>query len=321
MLIIRQSILLSISMFILLFHVEKTLAANPLHVYEVLSHNTGTGASNVVNQFADVTLDPYNGFAVDSKGSILISDTLNFRILHFSKDALELQPITLNKDALFYPQNICLCDGDMLFVHNTGKQEIVAISSTGEVLSTFSPASVFEANKYKSVPIISLSCGKTMIKVVFGGYEGKGKPISPVYEDEYDQHFKLVNRRKFSDNAAYYKAVREADQVVDKRFTDAREYTYGYPVVQDWYGKFLPLLKYSREGKLLNTIDGPFLTKHTSYSIYDYYTGRDIMERGWGKLRGREFLIVNWYVTPSGTIYALLANNDSIKVLRIQEMK
>ncbi len=68
----------------------------------------------------------------------------------------------------------------------------------------------------------------------------------------------------------------------------------------------------SQAGALLHTLDGQWLSKKTKYKIHN---NPEI--KGRGRYRGNNLLIANWYVTPEGTIYTLLANNDYVKVLRI----
>jgi hypothetical protein len=299
-----------------LFYTGQSSASNSVTVREVLSIKTGNGPNNIGNQFVHIRLEPFNGFAVDSKVNILISDTMNHRIMRFSKEGKLLDRFTVDNTSPFLPESLCLIEDDVIYVHDTEKHEIIVFSSSGKVLRSYSPGSVFE-NEKKRVPVISLTCSKTTIKVVFG--VDKIKRISPVYLDEYDQQFKLIDRKLFDDQVDYYNGLEETNKVFEKHFEDSKGNMYGYPIVKDWYGKFLPLQKYSPTGVLLSTIDGKLLTKNTKYKVYDYYTTTQNID--WIDMKGRDCMIVNWYVTPSGIIYALIANTDYVKVLQIEENK
>lgn len=304
---------LYIMIVVVLFHPCIALANKPISVHEVLSINTGKKPDNIGNQFMWANLEPFNGFGVDSKGNILISDTKNHRIMRFSKEAKLPDLLTANDSSLFLPDSLCLTGDDSIYTHNPRKQEIIVFSPSGKTLRSYRPGSVLENNK-KRVPIISLTCGKATIKIAFGIQEPK--TIRPVYEDEYDQQFKLVSRKVYNDQVAYYNALEESSRTFEKHFEDSKGYMYGYPIVKDWYGKFLPLQKYSSAGVLLITIDGKLLTEYTRYKVFDYYTTRNI---DWTEMKGSDFMIVNWHVTSDGTIYVLLANRDHVKVLRIEE--
>jgi hypothetical protein len=298
---------------LVLFYTGLSSAKDSLKAREVLSIKTGNGADNIGNQFVWVNLEPFNGFLVDFKGDILISDTMNHRIMRFSKEGRLLDRFTVDNISRFLPDSICVDKDNVVYAHNLEKQEIIVFSPSGEVLRTYNPASAFEY-KYKIVPIISLSCERVMIKVVFGVQEPK--IIRPVYQDEYDQNFKLNSRRIFEDQVAYYNAVEETNRAFERRFEDLQGNIYGYPIVKEWYGKFLPLQKHLPAGILLSKIDGALLSKHTKYKVYDYYTTRNI---DWTEMKGNDFMIVNWHVTPSGGIYALIANTEYVKVLKIDE--
>ena len=292
-------------------------ASTRQNVREILSIKTGKGLGNIGNQFFWVNLEPFNGFVIDSKGDIIISDGVNHRIMRFSKEGKLIARLTLGEKPPFYPDSLCLDGDENLYVHNLESQEIVAFSPDGKVLSTYSPASVLE-HKDKRIKIISHKCGKSMIKLTFGFYGPK--TLEPVYVDEYDQHFKLLKREIYNDAASYYESLLESSSKsgFEKHFEDSNGNQYGYEIVYDWYGKFLPLRKYSSSGSPLDTFSGLFLTKLTRYKVYDYYTIR-ATEIDWTELKGNNLLIVNWYVSPNGIIYALLANRDYVKVLRITQ--
>lgn len=308
----KQMMFLSIAIAVTLL--IQSVTASAMQITEVLSVRTGKGPDNIGNQFVEVPLEPFNGFAVDTKENILISDTRNSRVMVFSKDKKKPDLFTPAKDmSLFIPQSLCLDEEDVVYVHNTGEEEIIVFSPSGNVLRSYRPALDFEG-KHKKVPIIYLTCGGSTVKIVFGIKQPK--TISPVFQDEYDKNFKRINRKVFDNEVSYYNMLEETNKSFEKHFEDLYGNIYGYPFVKDWYGKFLPLIKYSPDGTQLGTIDGTLLTKNTQYKVYDYYTGRNI---DWLKMKGKYFLIVNWYVTPSGTIYVLLANNDYVKVLKINE--
>ncbi len=310
----NQRLLLIAAIVVVLF---QSAIASAMLINEVLSIETGKRSNNIGNQFMALALEPYNGFAVDSKGNILISDTVKSRIMRFTDKAKLFDTFTLESTHPFSPGSICLDENDIIYAHNTSNHEIIGFSKKGTILKTFYPADIVFELKHKNVPIMVLSCSRRIIEIVYGVKESK--MIRPVYQDEYDQDFKLKNRRIFDDEVAYYSELRGMGKKFEKHFEDEYGNIYGYPIVKNWYGKFLPLQKYSASGVLLSTLDSTLLTKHMGYKIYDYYTGRDKLGLGLSGNIGKDFMIVNWYVTPSGVIYVLLANNDYIKVLRIAE--
>jgi len=144
--------------------------------------------------------------------------------------------------------------------------------------------------------------------------------ISPVHLDKYDLRFNLVDRILFSDDKEYSGAVEKKHLIGDywEVFRDGVGNRYCYPVIQSdvKLRKFLPLVKLSASGDPAYRLDGKWLSEKLRYKIHNFPDNV-----GWGKYRGKEFLIVNWYVTPDGTIYALLANNDYVKVLKIVDEK
>ncbi len=309
-----QRVLLIAVMAVIVFQSE---IASAMLINEVLSIETGKRLNNIGNQFVTLALEPYNGFTVDSKGNIFISDTEKSRIIRFTAETKLLDMFTLASTHPFSPGSICIDEDGNLYVHNTNKYEIIVFSQKGTILRSFHPSDIGFEHKYKNVPIMALSCSQKNIEIVFGVKESK--MIRHVYQDEYDQDFNLKNRRIFDDEVAYYDELRGIGKKFEKHFEDGHGNIYGYPVVKRWYGKFLPLQKYSAGGILLNTLDSTLLTKHTEYKIYDYYTGRNKLGLALSSNIAKDFMIVNWYVTPSGTIYVLLANNDYLKVLRIEE--
>lgn len=309
----KKTVLIS-AIIIVLF---QSAMASAMLINEVVSIEIGKRFNNIGNQFVAFALEPYNGFAVDSKGNILISDSVKSRILRFIDKTKLFDTFTPEHTHPFSPGRICLDENDIIYAHNTSNHEILVFSQKGAILRSFNPAnSVFE-HKHKNVPIMTISCSKRTIEIVYGVNESK--MIHPVYQDEYDQDFKLKNRRIFDDEVAYYSELRGIEKKFEKHFEDAKGNSYGYPIVNNWYGKFLPLQKYSAGGSLLSTLDSVLLKKHTKYKIYDYYTGRNKLGLGLSDNIGKDFMIVNWYVTPSGVVYVLLANNDYVKVLRIEE--
>lgn len=291
-------------------------AAIEFRATEVLSVRTGSGVDNVGNQFGrGVIIDPFNGFAVDSKGNIFISDPVNSRILKFSSRGLLLDWLRFPDRPRFLPNEICINGENLLYVYDTRYHDIVVFSSSGSIANIFSPGTtVGESNA--DITVISLNCTRAHGITVTFGIEGK-KGVGTVYRDEYDGKFNVVARQRFESEKAYYVFFAESEQGIKRVFRDRQGNTYGHIWVPDWYGKFLPLNKYSSRGDLLGTIDGELLTRQTGYNVYDYHK----MTRGggFGGLAGRDLLIVNWYVTGSGDIYTLLANNDYVKVLRIEE--
>lgn len=314
MFMIFRRLILHILIAFALFHPCIIYADSVLNVQEVLSINIGKGPDNIGNQFKGmgVNLDPFNGFVFDSKGNILISDTRNHRIMRFSKGAKSPDLFTISNDvSLFFPDSLCLTGDDTIFTHNPKQGEIINFSSNGKHLKSYAP-SVNPENKRKHAIISSITCGKETIKIVFS--EGSYMK-DPVYQDEYNQDFRLISRKIYDNKEDYNNALREINKLFEKHFEDSKGNMYGYPFEKTWYGKFLPLQKYSSQEVLLFTIDGNLLTEKTKYKVYDYYT----MKPFWIELKGSEFLIVNWYVIPSGVIYVLLANNDYVKVLRIDE--
>jgi hypothetical protein len=313
-----NQILLLYIMTVILFQPVIASSSNSLSVREVLSVNTGDESSNIKNQFVGATTEPYDGFAVDSKGNILISDTVNHRIMRFSKEA-KLSDLLIGKDrSLFWPLNLCLTEDDVLYVQSLEKKEevIIVFSPDGKVLKSFKPASISEF-KNKEHHIMSLTCSKMTVTALIG----IGNKINdPTYLDEYDQNLNLINRKVFYGyRGGIYEEIDKSIQRFEKHFEDSHGNKYGYPLERDWYGKFLPLQKYSPEGKLLSTIDGPLLTKHTKYKVYDYYTGRNKLVLDLQYMKKNDYMIATWYVTPSGVIYALIANTEYVKVLKIEE--
>lgn len=81
-------------------------AVSQENVREILSIKTGGSRPNntIGNQFAGVPEEPNNGFAVDSKGNIFISDTPQSRIMRFSKDAVFSGQLTVEQNSSFYPE-------------------------------------------------------------------------------------------------------------------------------------------------------------------------------------------------------------------------
>lgn len=163
------------------------------------------------------------------------------------------------------------------------------------------------------MPIVSLSCNGAVIRVAFG-IEGP-KMVAPIYEDQYDEDFKLLNRKVFEDIVVYFTLLKEAASGMI--FEDMRGNKYGQPLVKDWYQKYLPLTIYSPGGDMTGTIDGTWLTQHTKYQVVDYFSKGVKLSFYLREMKGKRFIIVNWHVTPAGTIYCLLANNDQVKVIEI----
>jgi len=312
-----------------------TLAASypvgQFHVHEIISVKTGNRPWDIGNQFGGGRklgyLRPFEGFVVDSKGNIFIEDPVNERIQRFSNKGKFLNSLTLGwrrkNSPPFLPRYMCLDKEDNVYVHETEMEQIIVFSPEGKIIRRFYPGyDVFES-LYRKVPIISLMCKYEKIIIAFGIARLKGK-VRPIYVNEYDLNFKLIKEEIIDEEAFVSESMilwPKKDKFLDDGFVnifeDIRGYRYSYRIEKDWYGKFLPLVKHSSKGDYLYEIDGDFLSKKTGYKVYDYYL---IQQRGgWGDLRGKELLIVNWYVTPDGTIYALLANNDYIKVIKITE--
>jgi hypothetical protein len=308
--------ILFITTIITLFYSGYLLANAKIIVCEVLSIKTGENINYIGNQFANDYIRPFNGFAVDSKGNILISDIMNARIMRFTKGGKPLEVISVqNNNEDFWPESICVDKDDNLYVHNSLKNEIVMFQTNGKVLFPFNTSSVFNHTKYNYVPIISLSSNEDHIVVAYGPQPHK--VIQPVYVDEYNKEFNLISRKVYDDELIYSDSKKDTSKKFEKHFEDSKGNVYGYPVVEHWYGKFLPLQKYSSTGVLLNTIDGKILTEKTKIKIFDYFTRPK--DHSWIDVEGQEFMIVNWYVYSNGDINALLANKDYVKVLRIEE--
>jgi hypothetical protein len=298
---------------IVLFHVRTASAINSESAHEILSVKIGEGTDNIRNQFVGAEPFTFDGFIVDIKGNIYISDTLNHRVMRFRKERGLPTFFTVNDTSSFYPESLCLTEDGVVYVHNSGKQEMIAFSPDGKVLKFYNPASVSEY-KDKKHYILSLTCNTMTVRVLF--FINDPKINSPTYQDEYDHNFKLISRKVFyGDRSSYYEAIEKSIHGFEKHFEDSRGNKYGYPLEKNWDGKFLPLQKYSDKGTLLKTIDGALLTRHTKYNVYDYYT----MKIGLPDMKGKDFIIANWHVTPSGGIYALIANTEYVKVLKIEE--
>ncbi|RJQ53425.1 MAG: hypothetical protein C4526_06575 [Nitrospiraceae bacterium] len=281
-------------------------------VSELLSVKVGDDTDDIKNQFVGATIDPYEGFVVDTKGNIFISDTFNYRILLFSKEAKLSGFYTIKNKSSFLPESLCLTEDGRLYVHNSEKEEIIVFSPDRKALKSYNPASAFKY-KYEQYHILSLSCNKMIVKVLFFINDLK---IVTAYLDVYDQEFNLISKKIFYGNRGdIYEAMEKSIHGFERHFEDLYGNIYGYPLERDWIGKSLPLKMYSAQGVLLRTIDGPLLTRHTQYNVYDYYTKKV----GLGEMKGKDFLIVNWHVTPSGSIYTLIANTEYVKVLKIEE--
>ncbi len=292
------------------------VAANLPSAHEILTIKTGNGPDNIGNQFAGAPTEPYNGFGVDSQGNIFISDIVHSSILKFSSKGKSAKIFYWNRRSSFLPGLLCIDNNNILYVHNEKEQEIVAISPNGNVIKRFNPQSAFEY-KSKEVPILSLACRGSNISISFGIQEQN--TIKPVYQDSYNNNFDLISRQTYESQEAYFESIRRAGRPIETIFEDARGYKYGYPVVKDWYGKYLPLIVYSNDGKLLITLDGSSLTKITRYDILDYFSGREKIGLNLKYIKGNSFMIVNGHVTRSGAIYVLVANNDRLKVFRVDD--
>lgn len=302
-----KGILICIVFFALFFNTNMAISTT-ISIKEVLTIKTGNKNDAIANQFIETTLEPYNGFAIDSTKNIFISDTLKNRVLRFSKEGFfELT----NQGSSFFPESLCLIDNS-IYVHNLEKQEVVIFSENGKVLKSYNPSAALE-NAFKKIQILSLTCNKTTFKVAFELINKTKHRTRLVYQDTYDQNLNIIERKIFQNQAAYYSSL-EKDNAFVPYFEDLHGNLYGYPIIREWYGKFLPLQKYSPKGDLLFTIDGKLLTNYLEYNVYDYYTARNI---NWLVLKGKDFLIVNWYVDTFGVVYALLANQDYLKVIQI----
>jgi hypothetical protein len=304
-------------------HFANAESTSSLKLHEVLTARVGKGTTDIGDQFGGgekfISSSPFQGFVVTSNDEILISDTVNGRIQRFSQDGKHLGSyslgITKNKDPFFLPGQICADERQNIYVHEKKLERIVAFSHLGTISGTYSPGHKVFESLYRQVPIISMKCEKDRIILAFGIDRIRGG-VQPVYVDQYDLFFKLIGRKIFENEAAYYKAKEEEQPIAGflTNFEDSNGNKYSYPIEKDSSGKFMPLVKHSREGLLLYRIDARWLSQRTKYKVHDYL---DL--EGWGAFRGKDLLIVNWYVTLDGTIYGLLANNDYVKVLRIFE--
>jgi len=294
-----------------------------LKLREVLSARVGKRTTDFGDQFGGgkkfISSTPFEGFAVTAKGEILISDTVNARIQHFSQEGKPLESYILgireNKDPFFLPGQICADEKQNIYVHEKKLERIVVFSPLGMMSGTYSPGHKAFESLYRQVPIISMKCDRDRIILAFGIDRIRGG-VQPVYLDEYDLSFKLIKRMIFETEADYY-SVEEEGQPIRGFLTTFEDYKgnrYSFPIGRDSKGKFMPLVKHSREGLLLYKIDAKWLSQGTKYEVHDY-----LSMDGWGAFRGKDLLIVNWYVTADGSIYALIANNDHVKVLKITE--
>jgi hypothetical protein len=302
--------------------------ADSLEVREVLSIKTGNLPGEIGNQLfhgKQVPVDNkiYAGFAVDSKGTMFVSDRIKSRVLRYSRSGKALAPLAAGKAnpeacEFFWPSEICLDGNDRVYVHDLHEERIRTFEAKGEGrMRVYSPNFKAFDNIYRSVPIIGMACGEDSIRVAFGVRKARGK-LEPVYEDTYNRQFGLAERKVFEDEGTYRKAKADAepDPGFVVTFTDSKKNRYAYPLVSDPVADFLPLSKHSPDGTLLWTIDGAYLSRKTQYKVYDYFS-LDNVKVGWTVAKGKEMLIVNWYVSGKGVVYVLLANNDYVKVLSL----
>jgi hypothetical protein len=319
--VIRLKLLLAFALATALIMTD-SLAVSSLRVEEVLSVKTGKAPREIGNQFGGgvtvYNLDPFDGFSVDSKGNILIEDRENGRIQVYSKKGKFIHSIGFQgKTPTFSPRGICLSSRDDIYVHNIAREEILVFSKTSlEVIRLFNPGAGVFSSLYRKVPIISLECHDEDVTVAYG--IDRIDEIKPIYVDQYDLEFRLIKRTIFDEDRDYDKEVEKEHLIKGswRAFRDVAGNAYCYPVTptDTKLRKFQPLVKLSASGDIICTLDGEWLSRRTGYVVRTYPS-----IDGWGKYRGRQFLVINWYVTNDGAIYCLLANNDYVKVLRIVE--
>ena len=315
-------VLMAIPVALLFIFNERIQATNSLLVEEVLSIKTGKGTHLIGKQFGgkQTYQNPYEGFAVNSQSDILIDDIVNMRIIRFSKTRKILTP--LKRVSEFWPGKICIDGSDKIYVYEKSMEEVIVFSNdaNARISKTFNPGLKYFENIYRSVPILFMKCKKDKIILVYGINRPVRGIIEPVYADQYDLNFNLLERREYENDVVYQRTVEEEQPIKGfiEKFEDNGGKKYCQPIVKNWDGRFLPLLGYSADGRLLYKIDGEWLTKQTRYKVFDYYN-LNLPVNYWQLLKGNELLIVNWYVTPDGVIYVLLANNDYVKALKIKQ--
>ncbi|OPY72396.1 MAG: hypothetical protein A4E64_02954 [Syntrophorhabdus sp. PtaU1.Bin058] len=297
--------------------------AQQLSLYETVSIKTGTGLNDIGNQLGGKKeqpySDPFKGFAVTSRGEILIQDVVNMRVQRFSRHGTILKPLIMPD--LFWPGEICVSENDEIFVSDDRIERVITFSSDGTVVRTFNPGYRYFKLLYRSVPILSLKCYKNKLTLVYGIDRVLDNKIMPIYEDIYDLNFSLLHRKEYSDDRAYYSSLLDKMPNMILAFVDNRGYHYYYTISQGHTGREnrlginrdQALLKYSPSGDLVFKIDSEWLSRNMKYHV-GAVPGSELTE-----LKGNNLSIFNWYVTHNGNLYILLANNDLVKVFRIIE--
>jgi len=113
--------------------INDAFAFGSLKVEEVVSVKTGKASDEIGSQFGrGVTvynLEPFEGFAVDSKSNILIEDRENGRIQVYSEKGGFIRSLGYGwKDPSFSPRGICLDLQDNVYVHNTEMETIIGFA-------------------------------------------------------------------------------------------------------------------------------------------------------------------------------------------------